>query len=421
MTSDPSVVVESTCRSCGWDELELVVAFGSTPLADRLVRADRLDEPQPHAPLTLVVCPSCGLVQISETVDPEVLFNDEYPYFSSVSPRLIAHFGASAKSIIESRDWGDNPLAVEAASNDGCLLVHFADAGWRVLGVDPSAAPAQAAIDRGVPTQLEFFGSRTAAKITEAQGRASLFLGNNVLAHVADLNDFVSGIATVLDDDGLAVIECPYVVDLVDHCEFDTVYHQHLCYFSITALVPLFARHSLHLNRVERTSIHGGSLRLFIEPTLNRDRSVDELLAMETERSFDGPEAFRTFATRIDSLRTELRAIIDDVQAEGGSLVGYAAAAKGTTLLAYCGIDAEDLTYICDLNEYKQGRHMGGNLIPIVSPRRLLADQPDYVLILAWNFAAEIMEQNADYMAAGGKFIVPVPEPRIVNGGAGQT
>lgn len=407
-------VVETHCRSCGSADLEDVVYFGSTPLADRLLREDQLHEPELRSDLTFTVCRACALAQIRETVDPTVLFFAEYPYFSSVSPSLLAHFRASAEAIIERRQLSAESLVVEAASNDGYMLRPFAERGIRVLGIDPAKGPAQAAIDAGIPTIVDFFGAQLGSLIIDQHGAADVFLANNVLAHVPDLNGFVEGIAQVLAEDGVAVIEAPYVVDLVDHCEFDTIYHQHLCYFSVTALERLFARHGLHLNDVERVPIHGGSLRMFVGRRAERRAAVEDLLAMERARGFDGPEAFRTFASRVAALRDRLRMVLDEVKSSGARISGYGAAAKATTLMAYCAIDADDLDYVCDLNEYKQGRYMGGNHVPIVPPARLVEDPPDHVLILAWNFAPEIMEQNEAFANAGGRFIIPVPEPTVV-------
>lgn len=407
--------VRTDCRSCGSERLEQLIDFGETPLADRLLREDQLDEPELSANLTLAICGDCSLVQILETVDPEILFFAEYPYFSSVSPSLLAHFGGSARAIIERFGLDAGSFVVEAASNDGYMLRNFAEADIPVLGIDPAKAPAQAAIDAGIPTLIDFFGRDLAERIVAEHGNADVFLGNNVLAHVPDLNGFVAGIAELLNERGVAVIEAPYVVDLVDHREFDTIYHQHLCYFSVTALVALFERHGLHLNDVERTPIHGGSLRLFVQPFPDRAPVVDQLLAEEAERGFDRADAYRDFADRVDALRDGLRAILDEIRSDGGRIAGYGAAAKATTLLAYCGIDRDDLEYVCDLNEYKQGRYMGGNHLPIRPPSALQEDRPDYVLILAWNFATEIMSQNAAFAEAGGRFIVPVPEPEVVS------
>ncbi|MGD2048708.1 MAG: methyltransferase domain-containing protein, partial [Chloroflexota bacterium] len=257
---------EVVCRSCGSKNLETILAFGNTPLADRLLTEEQLDDPELIAPLTLVFCSDCTLAQIRETVDPEVLFYAEYPYFSSVSASLMAHFRESALEIMADRVLNEDSFVVEAASNDGYMLKNFAEKDIPVLGIDPAQAPAQAALKAGIPTMCTFFGRDLAQQLRREGRAADVFLANNVLAHVPDLNGFVAGIRTILKDSGLAVIEVPYVVDLVDHCEFDTIYHQHLCYFSVTALDRLFRRHTLYLNDVHRVAIHGGSLRLFVEP-----------------------------------------------------------------------------------------------------------------------------------------------------------
>ncbi len=402
------------CRSCGSPKLRSFLDLGITPLADQLLTKETLADTELVAPLDVVLCEECSLVQITETVSPEILFCQNYPYYSSVSKALMEHFGASARQILEERRLGPGSLVVEAASNDGYMLKHFVAAGVPVLGIDPADGPAEKAQEAGVRTMNTFFTEELAGELYSQGTRADVFLANNVLAHVADLNGFTAGISRLLKDDGVAVIEVPYLIDLIDHCEFDTIYHQHLCYFSVTALASLFRRHNLSLNRVIRTTIHGGSLRLFVEKNENPEASVTSMLDREKELGVDGFDYYANFANRVEGLKVDLVAVLERLKAEGQRIVGYGAAAKGCTLLSYCGVDSRYLDYIADLSTMKQGRYFTGNRLEIVPPARVLEDQPDAVLIIAWNFAEEIMRHQEEYRKRGGSFVIPIPEVRVV-------
>lgn len=403
------------CRSCGAAELASVLSLGRTPLANALLTADQLDAVEATYPLELTFCRACTLVQITETVPPEKLFR-EYLYLSSFSDTMLRHAQAIVERVLQSRPLDANSLALEIASNDGYLLQYYQQAGIPVLGIEPAINIAQVARDkRGIRTLSDFFGAETARRLVQQGERADVIHANNVLAHVPDLNGFAEGLRLLLKEAGVAIIEVPYVKDLIDRCEFDTIYHEHLCYFSLTALRALFERHGLVIQDVERLPIHGGSLRLFLrhhglEPT----SAVRELIAEERAWGVGSPDFYRGFADRVENLKTTLRNFILKLKDQRQTLAAYGAAAKGSTLLNYFQIGREALDFVVDRSTYKQGRYMPGVRLPICAPERLLADMPSHVLLLTWNFADEILEQQAEYRQRGGRFIIPIPELRVL-------
>jgi SAM-dependent methyltransferase len=385
------------------------------PHSDGLLTAADLARPEPRYPLTVLVCPACSLVQLRETVSPEVLFDDAYQYYSSYSDAWLAHCRDNALELIETRRLGAESLVVELASNDGYMLRNFIERRVPVLGIDPAPGPARAAREAGVPTREAFFG-RDLARAMRGEGLAAdVVLANNVLAHVPDLTGFVDGIGTLLREDGVAVIEVPYVRDLIERCEFDTIYHQHLCYFSVGALVRLFADRGLTLADVRRLPTHGGSLRLYVTRQPGRSRMVDRLLEEERALGVDGIEYYLDFAARVRHLRTELLELLTDLKRRGQRIAAYGAAAKGTILVNAVGIGRELVDYVVDRNPHKHGRYVPGVRLPIHGPERLLEDRPDYALILPWNLRDEIVGQQAEFRRRGGRFIVPIPRPEILS------
>jgi SAM-dependent methyltransferase len=399
-----------SCRSCGEKGLLQFLSLGPTPLTDAYVPSDLVGEPEPRYPLDLAFCPACSLVQILFTVPAEEIF-ERYSYYSSFSETLLSHSREHVRQLIAERQLGPASLVIEVASNDGYLLQNFVGQGVPVLGVDPARGPADAAEAIGVPTLREFFGTELAATL-KSQGKvADVVIANNVLAHVPDLNGFVEGIAIILAEEGVAEIEIPYVRDMIDKLEFDTIYHEHLCYFSVTALDRLFRRHGLSLQRVQAFLIHGGSLRLTVGRHPDVGTSVKTYLQQEGAAGLNGFGYYRHFADRVTELRSGLRTKLKEIRSKGKRIAGYGAAAKGTVLLNSSGIGSDLIDFVADKSPYKQGKFMPGVGIPIVSTEWLLEKSPDYVLLLVWNLKDEVFQEQRAYLDAGGRFIVPIPAP----------
>lgn len=422
-----------TCRACGAPELEIVLSLGETPLANRLLTAAQLDEPEPRYPLELAFCPRCTLLQITATVPPEELFR-EYLYLSSYSDTMVRHAAEISQRLVRERSLTSASLVVEIASNDGYLLQHYHEQGVPVLGIEPAENIARVAREeRSIDTLCEFFDSGVAERL-RAEGRAAdVIHANNVLAHVADLGGVVRGIAALLKPDGVAVIEVPYVKDMIDGCEFDTVYHEHLCYFSLTALDRLFARYGLVISDAERLAIHGGSLRVFAckkatadgagteERSGEQSEAVRRLLREEKEWGVGDAAFYRGFAGRVERLRRELVRTLTELKAAGERIAVYGASAKGSTLLNYFGIGRDVLDFVADRSTVKQDRYTPGTHLPIRAPAALLTEMPGYVLLLTWNFAEEILSQQSEYVRRGGRFIIPIPELKIAPSEASAT
>lgn len=405
-----------SCRACGSTDLAEVIDLGEQPLANNLLREEHLSEPEPRFPLIVDVCCDCWLMQLRELVPPTDLFS-EYIYFSSFSDTMLQHARAAVERYRSEFGLNETSFVVEIASNDGYLLKNFVAAGVPCLGFEPAANVARVAEKEGVESRVEFFGSETASNLAKERRKADLILGNNVFAHAPDVNDFVGGLKALLSEEGSIVLEFPYGVEMVENCEFDTIYHEHVYYFTLRPLVELFSRHGLDCYDVEQLPIHGGSLRIFVahsgtKPVRN---SVGDLLDEESRKGFATVERYGAFRESAERVREELSSFLREKHEEGRSLAGYGASAKGSTLLNFLGGAESALEFIVDRSHYKQGKLSPGCHIPILSPEALVERKPDYAVLLVWNFAEEVIRQQADYLSRGGKFVIPLPSLRVVD------
>jgi SAM-dependent methyltransferase len=393
----------------------LILDLGIQPLANNLLRAEDLGKPEPKFPLRVFLCPRCWLLQITDLVPPVELFS-EYLYFSSFSDAMLQHAKMAAQRYIAEFALNGHALVVEIASNDGYFLQNFQRAAIPCLGIEPAANIARVAREKGIKTVVDFFGEALAGRIAAEQGQADLILANNVFAHAPDINDFVRGLTKLLKRDGRVVLEFPYALDLIERTEFDTIYHEHVFYFALRPLVPLFTRHGLDIFRAERLSIHGGSLRIFAghSGAHSPDGSVAALLDAESSQGMSSFKFYEGFVEKVLAIKQSLTGMIREARAHGRTVAAYGASAKGSTLLNFCGLGRESIAFVADRSSYKQGRFTPGMHLPIVGPEQLLARQPDVTLLLTWNFAEEILEQQKAYRKRGGQFIVPIPAVTVV-------
>lgn len=406
------------CRFCGAPITQVFCDLRATPPSNSFLRPEELAKGETSYPLKTFVCAVCTLVQLPEHASAEAIFND-YVYFSSFSDSWLAHARSYCDMIVDRLNLGKHSLAVELASNDGYLLQYFKARGVPILGIDPSHTVAEAAEKKGVPTIIDFFGTRLASRLVDEGREADLVIGNNVLAHVPDVNDFVAGIAKLLRFSGVVTMEFPHVVRLIEGVQFDTIYHEHFSYFSLHTAERIFASQQLTIFDVDEIPTHGGSLRIYARHAANEAAfpvapTVEALRRREAEGGYDRSQGFEGFEHKVRRVKRDLLRFLIDQRERGKSIVGYGAAAKGNTLLNYCGIGVDFLDYVVDRNPMKQGRFLPGVRIPVKAPQAIAEDKPDYVLILPWNIKDEVIGQLSFIRSWGGQFVVPIPKLQVI-------
>jgi SAM-dependent methyltransferase len=407
----------ATCRNCGEALRHTFVDLGMSPLANSYLKATDLNQMEPFYPLHVRLCVACFLVQLEPVAKPEEIFSD-YAYFSSYSDSWLEHAKNYTDAVTRRFGLNGRSWVVEIASNDGYLLQYFVGKGIPVLGIEPARNVAEEAIRRGIPSEVRFFGNNTARNLTAGGKHADLIIGNNVLAHVPDLNDFVSGLKLLLAPAGVITLEFPHLIRLMVENQFDTIYHEHLSYFSLISVHHLFDRHGLRIFDVEELPTHGGSLRIYAchreDEQKQTGERVTDLLSREKTAGFKTVEPYLVFGEQVKRTKRKLLEFMIAAKEQGKSIAGYGAPAKGNTLLNYCGIRSDLLDYTVDRSPHKQEHFLPGTHIPIHSPEKIKETQPEYVLILPWNLKDEIMEQMQHIRAWGGRFVVPIPEVKVL-------
>jgi SAM-dependent methyltransferase len=416
MQQQETIATQAGCRFCGVGLRHTLVDLGMSPLCESYVSPEKANQMEPFYPLHVYVCDKCFLAQLEQYVSAEEIFS-EYAYFSSYSDSWLEHSSRYTEMIVGRLGLGSGSTVMELASNDGYLLQYFVRKGIRVIGVEPAANVAAAAEQIGVPTVVKFFGRVSARELSAQYGQVDLLIGNNVLAQVPDLNDFVGGMKTVLKPGGVITMEFPHLMRLMNENQFDTIYHEHFSYFSFIAAEKIFAHHGFRLVDVEELPTHGGSLRIYARH--NEDRTeplgdrVVEMRQRELGAGFERIETYGKFGEQVKETKRKLLEFLIGARREGKSVVGYGAPGKGNTLLNYCGIRTDFIDYTVDRNPYKQGKFLPGTHIPILHPDKVRETKPDYLFILPWNFKDEIMAQMSGIRAWGGKFVVPIPEVTV--------
>ena len=405
------------CRACQQELVHTFVDLGASPLSNSYLTADGLEAMEPHYPLKVLLCTHCWLVQLGAVTKPENIFSD-YAYFSSFSETWLLHAKDYVEKMIQRFEFNEDHKVIEIASNDGYLLQYFTQRGIPVLGIEPAANVAKVAVAKGVETLVKFFGVETAKKLADEGKKADLLLGNNVLAHVPDLNDFIAGMKIALKPDGVITMEFPHLMRLMAENQFDTIYHEHFSYLSFISVEKAFARHSITLFDVEELSTHGGSLRIYGchagDAACPITDNVDELRNRELSAGFDRIETYQGFAKQVEKSKRNLLEFLIEAKRQAKTVVGYGAPAKGNTLLNYCGIRTDFLDYTVDRSPHKQGHFLPGTRIPIFAPEKIRETKPDYVLILPWNLKDEIVSQMAHIREWGGRFVVAIPAVEVL-------